>query len=74
MALRNPELEMLAAARAAQPADCFTQAVTLQMLARRAEALAQMRQHGVDVLDTDPRQLTPKLLDRYLELKRRLRF
>ena len=33
-----------------------------------------MRQSGVDVLDVDPRQLTPQLLNRYLLLKLRKRF
>ena len=44
------------------------------MLTRRAEALARMRRSGVDVLDVDPRQLTPQLLHRYLLLKVRNRF
>jgi uncharacterized protein (DUF58 family) len=72
--LRNPELEARAASRPAQASDCFAKAVALQMLGRRGEALARMRRQGVDVLDVDPRQLTPRLLDRYLELKRRHRF
>ena len=44
-----------------------------RFLARRADALARMRQSGVDVLDVDPRQLTPQLLNRYLLLKSRNR-
>ena len=72
--LRNLEVERLAAAEPCDTADCFTKAVALKMLDRRAEALAHMRQSGVDVLDADPRQLTPQLLHRYLLLKQRKRF
>ena len=72
--LRNLEVERLAAAEPRNAADCFTKTVALKMLARRAEALARMRHSGVDVLDVDPRQLTPQLLHRYLLLKLRKRF
>jgi len=72
--LRNLEVERLAAAEPQAVPDCFSKTVALQMLARRAEALARMRQAGVDVLDVDPRHLTPQLLNRYLQLKLRQRF
>ena len=72
--LRNLQVERLAAAEPQQPSDCFTKTVALKMLGRRAEALARMRRSGVDVLDVDPRQLTPQLLHRYLLLKQRKRF
>jgi len=72
--LRNLQVEQLAAEEPGGVPDCFTKTVALQMLARRAEALARMRQSGVDVLDVDPRQLTPQLLHRYLLLKARKRF
>lgn len=72
--LRNLQVERLAAEEPQQVSDCFTKTVALQMLARRAEALGHMRQSGVDVLDVDPRQLTPQLLHRYLLLKSRMRF
>jgi uncharacterized protein (DUF58 family) len=72
--LRNLQVERLAAAEPQAVPDCFTKTVALDMLARRSEALARMRQSGVDVLDVDPRQLTPQLLNRYLLLKGRKRF
>ena len=72
--LRNLEVERLAAAEPREASDCFTKTVALKMLARRAEALGRMRQSGVDVLDVDPRQLTPQLLHRYLLLKARKQF
>ncbi len=74
VALRNLEVERLAAAAPEQPSDCFTKTVALRLLERRAETLARMRRYGVDVLDVDPRQLTPQLLHRYLLLKFRKRF
>lgn len=72
--LRNLQVERLAAAEPQSADDCFTQAVALKMLSRRAEALARMKQSGVDILDVDPHQLTPQLLNRYLALKLRKRF
>ena len=72
--LRNLQVERLAAAEPQQPSDCFTKTVALKMLGRRSEALARMRRSGVNVLDVDPRQLTPQLLHRYLLLKQRKRF
>jgi len=72
--LRNFQVERLAAETPREEADCFTKAAALEMLERRAAALARMRQSGVDVLDVDPRQLTPRLLHRYLLLKSRQRF
>lgn len=69
--LRNLELERMAQQVAEQPAEAYAQAVAIDLLAARQDALAQMRKHGVDVLDVDPRQLSPRLLTRYLELKRR---
>jgi uncharacterized protein (DUF58 family) len=72
--LRNLPMEALAAAEPQDVPDCFSKTVAIQMLARRSEALARMRQSGVDVLDVDPRQLTPQLLNRYLLLKMRKRF
>lgn len=71
--LRNLQVEGIAHGPADDIADCFSKTVALQMLARRAEALRQMRQTGVDVLDAAPRELTPQLLNRYLLLKQRRR-
>ena len=72
--MRNLEVETLAGSRPERTTECFTKSVAIEMLARRQEALGRMRQSGVDVLDVDPRELTPRLLNRYLFLKRRQRF
>jgi uncharacterized protein (DUF58 family) len=69
--LRNLEIEELAAAAPHAAGDCFAKAVALHMLARRSEALAEMRQLGVDILDVRPQDVTPKLIHRYLWLKQR---
>jgi uncharacterized protein (DUF58 family) len=71
--MRNLQVEGMAAREPSTVAECYSKAVALKMLARRADALARMRQSGVDVLDVDPRQLTPQLLNRYLLLKMRNR-
>jgi uncharacterized protein (DUF58 family) len=72
--MRNLEVEGLADQFPVRTSDCFTKTVALEMLARRNEAIGRMRKFGTDVLDVDPRQLTPRLIDRYLMLKRRLKF
>jgi uncharacterized protein (DUF58 family) len=71
--MRNLQVEGMATAKPSAVAECYSKAVALKILARRADALARMRQSGVDVLDVDPRQLTPQLLNRYLLLKMRNR-
>lgn len=71
--MRNLELEAMAHGCPNDPADCFPQAVALQMLDRRSAALATMRRSGVDVLDVSPHDMTPRLIQRYLDLKQRAR-
>jgi uncharacterized protein (DUF58 family) len=71
--MRNLQVEGMAAADPATVTECYSKAVALRILARRADALGRMRKSGVDVLDVDPRQLTPQLLNRYLLLKMRNR-
>ncbi len=70
---RNLETEALARACPEEPVACFTKTVALHALDRRAAALAQMRSHGVDVLECAPRELAPNLIGRYLWLKRNRR-
>lgn len=70
VAFRNLEVEGIAQSPVESASACFSRAVALQMLERRKEALAQMRRFGVDVLEADPRTMTPRVIDRYLRLKR----
>jgi len=67
--MRNREVESLAHVRPRDTVDCFTKVVALQSLDRRTEALTRMRRSGVDVLDVEPRSLTPNVINRYLHLK-----
>lgn len=69
--LRNLEIERIARGGAAGPDGVYAQAVAVDQLARRREALLRMRRYGVDVLDVDPRLLGPRLISRYLTLKQR---
>lgn len=71
--LKNLDLERLATLEPADERAAYTQAVALDLLHRRRVALEHLRRSGVDVLDVDPRQLGPRIITRYLELKRRLR-
>ncbi|HEX4475464.1 MAG TPA: DUF58 domain-containing protein [Polyangiaceae bacterium] len=71
--LRNLDVERLANAEPTTELDPYRQAVALDLLQRRRVAIEEMRRTGVNVLDVDPRQLGPRLLNRYLELKKRLR-
>lgn len=71
--LRNLELESMATREAESEAAVYEQAVALDMLERRNESLVEMRSRRVDVLDTDPRELGPRMLTRYLEIKQRQR-
>ena len=69
--MRNLEMEELAARPPVESLDCSSKAVAIEVLERRTQAMAHMRRLGVDVLDVDPRQLTPRLIDRYLWYKHR---
>jgi uncharacterized protein (DUF58 family) len=71
--LKNLDVERLATDEPADETAAYTQAVALDLLYRRRVALEHLRRSGVDVLDVDPRQLGPRVITRYLELKRRMR-
>lgn len=71
--LKNLDVERLATDEPSDEAAAYTQAVALDLLYRRRVALEHLRRSGVDVLDVDPRQLGPRVITRYLELKRRMR-
>jgi uncharacterized protein (DUF58 family) len=71
--LRDQDQVRLAAGRPTTTADCYRKAIASEALRRRAQALEVMRRQGVEVLDVEPKQLTPAVLNRYLELKRTVR-
>ncbi len=68
--MRNLEVQRLAALDPTRADDCYVKAVALESDQRRRKALEHMRRDGVDVLDVEPRGLTPAVLTRYLTLKR----
>ena len=68
VALRDPFLERAARAEAADEAAGFRKAVALGLLRERREVLEGLRRFGVQVVDVDPAELTPNLVNKYLEI------
>jgi uncharacterized protein (DUF58 family) len=69
--VRDPGLEDTARARPADPAATYARAVATGLVADREQTLELLRRSGVETLDADARTLSPRLVNRYLELKRR---
>ncbi|WP_121256676.1 DUF58 domain-containing protein [Nocardioides ferulae] len=69
-AVRDPELEQLAAARG-DLEQTYAAAAAEQVLARRRHTAATLRALGLDVVDADAERLAPALADHYLLLKSR---
>ncbi len=49
----------------------YQKAVAIDIMNQRSEALLSMSRSGVSVLDVEPKQLTPQLLKKYLEIKQK---
>jgi uncharacterized protein (DUF58 family) len=71
--VRDPALDDAARLRPRQAEDAYVRAVAGGLLADREASLQILRRSGVDTLDADARTLSPRLVNRYLELKRRAR-
>lgn len=69
--LRDPALERLATARPATMADAFQRAAAEELLEARESALAELRSHGVLVLDVLPDGAARGVVEQYERLKRR---
>lgn len=69
VALRNPELEALAAAPAPEPAQALSRAAACELLGERERALAVLRERGVSVLDVAPGRSVELAVARYLDIK-----
>ena len=69
--VRDPAVDELARAVPRDAEGVYARAVAGGIVAERADALALLRAGGVDVIDADARTLSPRLVNRYLELKRR---
>jgi uncharacterized protein (DUF58 family) len=71
--VRDPALDDVARRRPADAQSTYERSVAGTLLADRADTLLAIRRSGVDTLDADARTLSPRLVNRYLELKRRAR-
>jgi uncharacterized protein (DUF58 family) len=71
VAIRNPELEAVAALAPANEAAVYRRAAAEELLQARAAALAAMHRAGVLVADTRPGDAVPAVVNRYLDVKRR---
>jgi uncharacterized protein (DUF58 family) len=71
VALRNPEVEAVAAARDAGTAAPYRRAAAEELLEVRERALQGMRRAGVQVVDAAPGTVSAQLLAKYSEIKGR---
>lgn len=71
--VRDPALDAVARVRPRDAEQVYARAVAAGLLADRADVLRTLRRNGVEMLDADARVLSPRLVNRYLELKRRAR-
>lgn len=69
--VRDPAVEDIARRRPGDAAGVYARAIATGIAADRADALRLLRAGRVDVIDADARTLSPRLVNRYLELKRR---
>jgi len=51
--------------------EMYSKAMALRMLSQRTQALEELRQRGVGILDVEARELTVATVNRYLDLKAR---
>jgi uncharacterized protein (DUF58 family) len=71
VALRDPAMDRLAAARPASSTEAFERAAAEELLQAREEALGEMRRAGVIVLDVPPEDAGDAVVAQYHLLKRR---
>ncbi|TAF05940.1 MAG: DUF58 domain-containing protein [Nostocales cyanobacterium] len=69
--LRDPQIDDIAHTFTEDVTTAYTRAVSLDLLAQRQVAFAQLKQKGVLVLDAPANQISEQLVDRYLQLKAR---
>ncbi|HWG20293.1 MAG TPA: DUF58 domain-containing protein [Terracidiphilus sp.] len=71
VAMAQPEVERLAAARPRNVEQMFRAAAAQEMAGRRELLLARLREQGALTLDLDPEALTSAVLNQYLTVKER---
>lgn len=69
--LRDPQIDHIAHTFTEDITSAYTRAVSLDLLAQRQVAFAQLKQKGVLVLDAPANQISDQLVERYLQLKAR---
>jgi uncharacterized protein (DUF58 family) len=69
--MRDPDVEALATARAETDAEAYVRAAAGETLAWRDGIVRSLRNAGALVLDARPEDVTPLLVNRYLEIKAR---
>jgi uncharacterized protein (DUF58 family) len=71
--VRDPALDDAVRRRPADATGVYARAVAGSLLDDRAATLRMLQLSGIDTLDADARSLSPRLVNRYLELKARAR-
>lgn len=69
--VRDPAIDDMAHAEPRTGGAAYSRAVASGLLAGRAATLQVLQRSGVTTIDADARTLSPRLVNRYLELKRR---
>ena len=60
-----------AAGRRAGELDLYTRGAAAELISWREQLIRRLKNHGALILDVDPTELTPSLINRYLEIKAR---
>ena len=71
--VRDPALDDAANTLPRTGNDAYARAVAGGLIADRDDTLRLLRRSGVETIDADARTLSPRLVNRYLDLKRRAR-
>jgi uncharacterized protein (DUF58 family) len=71
--VRDPALDDAANAVPRSGDEAYARAVAGGLIADREDTLRVLRRSGVETIDADARTLSPRLVNRYLDLKRRAR-
>ena len=69
--MRNPGLEAVATAAPSGVRQMARSVVAAELLQERERVLKGLRRHGIQTIDAEPDGISPQLLNRYLEIKRR---
>jgi uncharacterized protein (DUF58 family) len=69
--VRDPALDDASRQRPADARSTYARAVASGLLSAREDTLLMLRRSGIETIDADARTLSPRLVNRYLELKRR---